>query len=141
MQTSDQDNLSSLANSAHRQIAWQTAHSVVKAPRSSVARYLAVAILWLAAIAPLALNTGGIQGLIFGLSANTARAEAVVTLEAARRAVEGHRSSTGQMPERVPLAALDALVQLEATAAGYRLSTRNGKISVQMDEKGQWTEG
>ena len=60
--------------------------------------------------------------------------------EAARQAVESHKSSTGQIPERVPLAALDALVQLETTPNGYRLRMRGTGAGLQMDEKGQWAE-
>lgn len=140
MHPTGQDNLSSLANSAHQQIARQSAHTVNAVPRSPVFHYLGVAALWLAVVSPLVFNVGGIQSLVFGPSANTARTEALITLGAARRAVESHRSSTGQMPTRVPLVALDALVQLEETATGYRLTTRSGKVSMQMDEKGQWTE-
>lgn len=138
MQPSEPENLSALASSAHRQIAGRQGPAGRHPPPKGAPRRVLVVLIWLAVAAPLALNIGGLRSQLFGLPASAARAEALATLEAARQAVENHRSTTGQMPERVPLAALDALVQMETTTTGYRLRWR--ATGVQMNEKGQVTE-
>lgn len=138
MQPAEHENLNALASSAHRQIAGRQGLAIPRTTARAVDRKVLAALIWLAVAAALALNMGGLRSLLFGLPASAARAEALTTLEAARQAVESHRSSTGQMPERVPLAALDALVQMEVTANGYRLRSR--ATGAQMDEKGQVTE-
>ncbi len=140
MQPTEHENLNTLASSAHRQIAGRHGRAIPRSMPMGVRRRVLAALIWLAVATPLALNMGGLRSLMFGLPASAARAEAKTTLMAARQAVESHKSSTGQMPERVPLAALDALVQLETTPNGYRLRMRGTGAGWQMDEKGQWTE-
>lgn len=62
-----------------------------------------------------------------------------LVLESARKAVEENRRINGELPPRVPLPALDALVALQTTASGYRLATQmNGRVAV-MDEGGTVT--
>jgi len=72
-----------------------------------------------------------------GLVSDSSRdADLTLVLESARKAVEENRRINGEIPARVPLPALDALVNLERTANGYRLATQmNGRVAV-MDENG-----
>lgn len=67
-----------------------------------------------------------LQGLelrrqFFGITQSALRLEAQSVLTAAHAAVEQHRKETGELPDRVPLAALDALVTMERSGSDYQL--------------------
>ncbi len=63
----------------------------------------------------------GLRRQLFGVSQATTQLEAQAVLKSARAAVEQHRKETGALPDRVPLAALEALVTLEHTGTDYQL--------------------
>jgi hypothetical protein len=84
-------------------------------------------------------HAGGLKRQVFGVSGATKQFEAQAILKSARAAVEQHRKETGSWPERVPLAALDALVNMKRTGNDYQLSIDlDGKIWV-MDQNGLTT--
>ena len=132
------DDIELLAQSAHRQLGARK--SPVGRARSESKRYLWVSVLWAAVLLPLTWNAGGMRTAIWGLPQSAIRAESVATLEAARAAVDSHRKITGAWPDRVPLAALDALVRYEPTPSGYLLTLQMQGMQLVMDQTGQVTE-
>ena len=81
-----------------------------------------------------------IRTILFGLPAKTKLADAEMVLEAARSAVEAHRSINRTLPERVPLAALDALVKMELLPGGtYTLFLEVNGVKARMDSSGIMT--
>jgi hypothetical protein len=58
---------------------------------------------------------------LFGATQAAVELQAQSVLIAARAAIEQHRRETGELPDRVPLPALDALVTMEHNGSDYRL--------------------
>lgn len=58
---------------------------------------------------------------LFGATQAAVALQAQSVLTAAHAAIEQHRKETGELPDRVPLAALDALVTMERNGSDYRL--------------------
>ncbi len=138
--TPDALDLSALAQSAHQQISAQAQPSAAAARRHKGWRYLAAGLLWVVVLVPVLTDMSGLRTRWIGMPQSAVRAEALATLRAAKVAIDQHRQITGEMPDRVPLAALAALVQFESTPSGYRLSMpmRNGTLSI--DQSGAITE-
>jgi hypothetical protein len=58
---------------------------------------------------------------LFGATQAAVAIQAQSVLTAARAAIEQHRKETGELPDRVPLPALDALVTMERSGSDYQL--------------------
>jgi len=58
---------------------------------------------------------------LFGATSAAVALQAQSVLTAAHAAIEQHRKETGELPDRVPLAALDALVSMERSGNDYQL--------------------
>jgi hypothetical protein len=77
----------------------------------------------------LLAHAGELKRQLVGVSSSTQNLEAQAVLKSARAAVEQHHRETGFWPDRVPLAALDALVSMKRTGSDYQLQfDLNGKV-------------
>lgn len=83
----------------------------------------------------------GLKRQLFGVSQATTQLEAQAVLKSARQAVEQHRKEIGALPDRVPLAALEALVALEVIGTNYRLKIVLDGKTWTMDQNGETIEG
>jgi hypothetical protein len=143
MQHQPDDNLDALGGAAQAGLEQRRSRIAAKAENGSrlpqLKRWASWAIL-IAAITFVLSEASTIRAVLFGLPTKTKLADAEIVLEAARQAVEAHRKITREIPNRVPLAALDALVRLELTADGsYRLVLEANGVTAQMDAAGVMT--
>lgn len=107
-------------------------------PRSAATPWIKGALL--AGVLVLAASQGGgLRRQVFGVSQAALNLEAQAALASARAAVEQHFKETGAWPDRVPLAALDALVSMERTGSEYRLAVRLEGKAWTMDQTGKMT--
>jgi hypothetical protein len=141
MANPESDDLNALGNLAHRQIGTRTQHqSKAAGAEHPASRWVLVVLIWLTVAAWVMLNMGGLRTALLGVSHSATQAENNAILSAAKAAVESHRRTVGQLPDRVPLAALEALVGFETTPAGYQLSIETQNSRITMDETGRTTE-
>lgn len=77
---------------------------------------------------------------LFGATQAAVALQAQSVLTAAQAAVELHRKETGELPDRVPLAALDALVAMESDGTSYRLKLVLDDKTWNLDQQGKITE-
>ena len=77
--------------------------------------------LLLGALAFLLSQGMELRRQLFGATSAAVALQAQSVLTAAHAAIEQHRKETGELPDRVPLAALDALVTMERSGSDYQL--------------------
>jgi hypothetical protein len=132
--------IQSLVSAANRQITQDAAKAQ---RRVSPAQKRLGSVPWFkvglsaVALAALIQQGGDIRRQLIGVPQATIRLEALSVLNAARAAVDQYRKTTGELPDRVPLAALDALVAFERTGDAYQVKlTLDGK-TWEMDHNGK----
>jgi hypothetical protein len=135
----NQLDLNALVSAANRQVDQAADAALQKASRPSNASTFRLGLTLVLVAGLLALlftQANTIQRQLFGVSQATMQAEAQTILTTARAAVEEHHKLTGKWPDRVPLAALDALVAYQNDGISYQLKlVLNGK-TWQMDHYG-----
>jgi predicted lipid-binding transport protein (Tim44 family) len=135
----NQLDLNALVSAANRQVDQAADAALQKESRPSKASAFRLGLTLVLVAGLLALlftQANVIQRQLFGVSQATMQAEAQTILTTARAAVEEHHKLTGKWPDRVPLAALDALVAYQNDGISYQLKlVLNGK-TWQMDHYG-----
>jgi hypothetical protein len=135
------DNLDSLGADAQHGL--QRRVNIAKATPSRLWPAIKRGIIWgVIAIAfwTIFSQAMAMRALLLGVSTETKLADAQIVLEAARQAVEGHRTINRTLPQQVPLSALAALVRMESTsAASYRLIFESNSVRASMDASGNMT--
>lgn len=139
---SESPDLQALVSAASRHIehaadkhARQESHAV----GNFVFAYWPKIFLVVVAIAVLFAQGAELQRQFFGVPQGAVQLQAESVLTAARAAVEQHRKTNGSLPDRVPLAALDAMVSLESNDGSYQLTLVLDGKKWQMDHQGTFS--
>ena len=98
-------------------------------------------LLVVVALAVLFAQGPELRRQIFGVPQAAIQLQAESVLNAARAAVEQYRKTNGSLPDRVPLAALDAMVTMEPSDSNYQLTLVLDGKAWQMDSQGTLSGG
>ncbi len=132
--------LQSLASAADKHIEQAEERHARKEP-TALASFLAAhwlqLLLVLVALVVLFAQGAELRRQIFGVPQAAIQLQAEGVLNAARTAVEQYRKTNGSLPDRVPLAALDAMVSLEPSDGNYQLTVVLDGKAWQMDHQGK----
>ena len=135
----NQLDLNALVSAANRQVdqaADATRQQENRPANTSAFRLGLTLVIATGLTALLFVQAGDLRRLFFGVSQASIQAQAQTILTTARAAVEEHHKLTGKWPDRVPLAALDALVAYQNDGISYQLKLVLDGKTWQMDHYG-----